>query len=83
MNPEEMRAKALECDEMVRKAHDPAVARRYGELGRQWREMADQIESKASQDATGACEIEPALAGAVTAGGLASLDSNAPKRPQE
>ena len=61
----------------------PAVARRYAELGRQWREMADQIESKASQDATGACEIEPALAGAITAGGLASLDSNAPKRPQE
>jgi hypothetical protein len=48
-----MRAKALECDEMVRVAHDPAVARRYAKLGRQWREMADEVENKAKQKATG------------------------------
>jgi hypothetical protein len=53
VNPEEMRAKALECDQMVRDAHEPAVARRYAELGRQWRELADQLESKAKQGVTG------------------------------
>jgi hypothetical protein len=58
VNPEEMRAKALECDEMVWKAHDPAVARRYAAWP-EWRQLADQIEGKANQDATGACEIEP------------------------
>jgi hypothetical protein len=68
---------------MVRKAHDPAVARRYAELGQQWRQLADQIEGKASQGATGACEVEPGLTGPVAARGLATLDSNAPKRPQE
>ena len=47
MNPEEMRAKAL-GEEKARATQDPGVARRYAELGRQWRELADQVESKAS-----------------------------------
>ena len=54
-------------DEMVRKAHDPAMARRYAELGQQWRQLANQIEGKANQDATVACEIEPGLTGPVAA----------------
>lgn len=61
-----MRAKALECDEMVWKAHDPAVARRYAAWP-EWRQLADQIEGKANQDATVACEIEPGLTGPVAA----------------
>jgi hypothetical protein len=44
VNPEEMRAKALEFDEKVRATRDPGLARMYSELGRQWRELADQIE---------------------------------------
>jgi hypothetical protein len=35
VTPEEMRAKALECEGMVRM---------YTELAHQWRELADQIE---------------------------------------
>ena len=44
MTPEEMHAKALECDEKVRATRDPGLARMYSELGRQWRELADQID---------------------------------------
>jgi hypothetical protein len=44
MTAEEMRAKALECDEKVRATRDPGLARMYSELGRQWRELADQID---------------------------------------
>jgi hypothetical protein len=46
VNPEEMRAKALEFDEKVRGTRDPGLARMYSELGRQWRELADQVEKQ-------------------------------------
>ena len=45
MTPEEMRAKALECEvEGARGTQDSGVIRMYAELARQWRELADQID---------------------------------------
>ena len=44
MTPEEMRAKALECDQRARATRDAGVVRSYTELARQWRELAEQIE---------------------------------------
>ena len=44
VTPEEMRAKALECESKLRAARDAGVVRMYTELASQWRELADQIE---------------------------------------
>jgi hypothetical protein len=44
VTPEEMRAKALECESKLRVARDAGVVRMYTELASQWRELADQIE---------------------------------------
>ncbi len=43
MTPEEMRAKALECEQKARATRDDGVVRMYTELANQWRELADQI----------------------------------------
>jgi hypothetical protein len=53
VNTEEMRAKALECDEKVRATRDPGLARMYSELGRQWRELADEMTTRSWADVTG------------------------------
>ena len=47
VTPEEMRAKALECESKLRAARDAGVVRMYTELASQWRELADQIERTA------------------------------------
>jgi hypothetical protein len=44
VTPEEMRAKALECESKLRAARDAGVVRMYTELASQWRELADRIE---------------------------------------
>ena len=44
VNPEMMRAKALEFDEKVR------VARMYSELGRQWRELQTKSKARSNGD---------------------------------
>jgi hypothetical protein len=44
VTPQEMRAKALECEGKARATQDTGVVRMYTELACQWRELADQIE---------------------------------------
>ena len=44
VTPEEMRAKALECESKLRATRDAGVVRMYTELASQWRELADQLE---------------------------------------
>ena len=46
VTPEEMRAKALECESKSRAARDVGMVRMYTELANQWRELAGQIERK-------------------------------------
>jgi hypothetical protein len=49
VTPDEMRAKALECEHSARATRDPGVIRMYTELASQWRELADQIERSKCQ----------------------------------
>ena len=44
MTPNEVRAKALECEQKARATRDAGVIRMYTELANQWRELADQID---------------------------------------
>ena len=44
MMPDEMRAKALECEQKACAAQNAGVGRMYTELAAQWRELADQID---------------------------------------
>ena len=44
VTPEEMRTKALECEDIARRTRDPGVRRMYEVLTVQWRELADQID---------------------------------------
>ena len=44
VTPNEMRAKALECEHSARATRDPGVIRMYTELANQWRELADQLD---------------------------------------
>jgi len=50
VNPEEMRAKALEFDEKVRATRDPGLARMHSELGRQWRELQTKSKARSNGD---------------------------------
>jgi hypothetical protein len=40
---EECRAKAAECFELAKRAHDPGIRRRYNDIGQQWLALAEQI----------------------------------------
>ena len=51
MTPDEMRAKALECEQKAGATQDPGVVRMYTELAGQWRELAEQIDR--NKDAIG------------------------------
>ena len=44
MTPNEVRAKALECEQKARATRDAGVIRMYTELANQWRDPADQID---------------------------------------
>ena len=44
VTPNEVRAKALECEQKARATRDAGVIRMYTELAKQWRELADQID---------------------------------------
>jgi hypothetical protein len=44
---EEYRAKAAECEQRARQAHDAAAKRDFEELARHWRQLADLIARKA------------------------------------
>ena len=44
VTPNEVRAKALECEQKGRATRDAGVIRMYTELANQWRELADQID---------------------------------------
>jgi hypothetical protein len=40
---EECRAKAAECFELAKRAHNPDIRRRYNDIGQQWLALAEQI----------------------------------------
>ena len=44
VTPNEVRAKALECEQKARATRDAGVIRMYTELANQWRDPADQID---------------------------------------
>jgi hypothetical protein len=43
MTPEEMKAKAEQCEQMAAHAHDRLLAYTFRQLAYQWRDMADQL----------------------------------------
>src|SRR5205823_14072757 len=46
MTVDELRARAQECDDFAKQTRDPLLKQGYQDLARQWREMADQLESR-------------------------------------
>ena len=45
LRSDEMRKKAVHCERMADRASDRLTAYTFRELARQWRDMADQIET--------------------------------------
>ena len=45
MTPNEMRARAVECDELARQGSDSAANKMFTKAAQEWRELADQIDN--------------------------------------
>ena len=44
MTSAELRERACQCDGLAEFAREPSARRIFGDLARQWREMADKVE---------------------------------------
>jgi len=44
MRSAELRERAYECDKLTEFVREPSVQRIFGDLARQWREIADKVE---------------------------------------